>query len=443
MGVEPNDILEASLPGTVLCGKYRVERELARGGMGTVVVATHLKLARQVAIKLINTEGKDRAYVTARFLREARAIAGLVGENVVRILDLDEAADGTPFLVMELLDGVDLERLLLSEGKAEVARAVDWALQACAALAEAHARGIVHRDVKPANLLLLKRVDGSELIKLLDFGISKILTDELQLTRTASTLGSPLFMSPEQLLTPGSVDKRSDIWSLGVTLYRLLAGAPPFDAGDASTLAAQIAARAPTPLPQVAPELPPGLATVVMRCLEKDAGLRYPSVIAVAEALQPFRAEGRLGSAERVKFAEAEANRERPLSSLPAPLSALQAASPPPSWTLSHDVPPAPLPVPSPALAPPPAPPARSSWPGRIIFAALALSIGAAVFAATRPEPTRPPEPLIARPADPPAAVVVVPSEVAPARDAGTVARLRPVKPPPEGTRDPAELELK
>ncbi len=335
-GVEPNN-LPAARPGTVLCGKYRVERALARGGMGVVVVATHLKLDRLVAIKLVDLEGKDRAHVSARFLREARAAGRLVGEHVVRILDLDEAADGTPFLVMELLEGTDLERLLIEQGRVAPARAVDWALQACAALAEAHARDIVHRDVKPANLFLVKRLDGVELIKLLDFGISKIITDEVQLTRTAATLGSPLFMSPEQLLTPNVVDRRSDVWSLGVTLYRWLAGAAPFDAADASGLAAQIAARPPTPLSAVVTGLPEGLSAVVMRCLEKDAALRFSSVLELADGLEPFRALAGLGSTERVRLADAVARSN--VFSAPAPVALLAAAEAPPSWTLSHDVP--------------------------------------------------------------------------------------------------------
>ena len=436
MAGEPNDI-PAARPGTLLCGKYRVERELARGGMGVIVVATHLKLERQVAIKLLCVEGKERAYVAARFLREARAVGALSGEHVVRILDLDEASDGTPFLVMELLDGVDLEQLLKSEGKLAPGRAVDWVLQGCAALAEAHARDIVHRDVKPANFVLLRRLDGSELIKLLDFGISKILTDEVQLTRTASTLGSPLFMSPEQLLTPGSVDRRTDVWSLGVTLYRLLAGAPPFDAADASTVAAQIAARAPTPLRQLAPELPDALCAVVMRCLQKDAASRFESVLALAEALEPFRSPGGLGCVATVRLASLA-----PRAAPPAPVTVPLAASNAPSWTLSHD-----LPRPSPAAAiitapAAPAPAPRSRAMGAALFGSLTLLIGVAVVAVTRPESKPVAPPVIERP------VVTVERlgqgfdaavALEPPRDAGVVVRVKPIKRP----SDPSELKLK
>lgn len=510
-GAEPNSLPAAS-PGTVLCGKYRVERALARGGMGVVVVATHLKLDRLVAIKLVDLEGKDRAHVSARFLREARAAGRLVGDHVVRILDLDEAADGTPFLVMELLEGTDLERLLTEQGPVTPARAVDWALQACAALAEAHARAIVHRDVKPANLFLVRRLDGVELIKLLDFGISKIITDEVQLTRTAATLGSPLFMSPEQLLTPNVVDRRSDVWSLGVTLYRWLAGAAPFDAADASALAAQIAARPPTPLHDVVTGLPQGLPEVVMRCLEKDAALRFSSVLDLAAALEPFRPSAGLGSVERVRLADAVARAT--VVAAPSPAPAPSAAAPP-SWTLSHDVPRAEVVSGSAArvsgstsaapggagarasgeristagssnssaaarlggervtstagssnssasgerlistassapLEPLSTAPRRAWLRPALLAGALALSGGVVVIATSSRE--QPPPAPAARPADPPPIVEVPPraqprvvelsDAVPPGRDAGTLARVRPLKSPAD-PRDPADLELK
>lgn len=481
------DNLPAARPGTVLCGKYRVERVLARGGMGTVVVATHLKLDRLVAIKLVDLEGRDRAHVSARFLREARAAGRLVGDHVVRIIDLDEAADGTPFLVMELLEGTDLERLLTEQGRVAPQRAVDWALQACAALAEAHARDVVHRDVKPANLFLVRRLDGVELIKLLDFGISKIVTDEVQLTRTAATLGSPLFMSPEQLLTPNVVDRRSDVWSLGVTLYRWLAGVAPFDAADASALAAQIAAQPPRPLGEVAPQLPEGLATVVMRCLEKDAARRFSSVLELADALEPFRAPAGLGSAARVRLADAAARVEPPAAAVaPAP-----AAAPAPSWTLSHDVP---RPGVSGGSAVVSAGPSSGSTAGRAsaerpdgpstgmadprrvasgerldaagsptgerpktvwlrpVLVAGALAIAGAVVIVATSSPERPaPRPAVVPPDStqvtspaprPQPEVTGLPEAPSPARDAGSLARVRAPRLPAD-PRDPADLELK
>ncbi|MBL8918451.1 MAG: serine/threonine protein kinase [Myxococcaceae bacterium] len=483
-GAEPNS-LAAARPGTVLCGKYRVERTLARGGMGTIVVATHLKLDRLVAIKLVNLEGRERALVSARFMREARAAGRLVGEHVVRIMDLDEAADGTPFLVMELLDGTDLEQLLARQGRVAPARAVDWALQTCAALAEAHARDVVHRDVKPANLFLVRRLDGVELIKLLDFGISKIVTDEVRLTQTASTLGSPLFMSPEQLLTPNVVDRRTDVWSLGVTLYRWLAGVAPFDAGDASAMAAQIAARPPTPLTDVVTGLPDGLSAIVMRCLEKDPVHRYASVLELADALEPFRAPAGLGSAARVHVAEAVARAA--VAAAPGPVAA--PASIAPAWTLSHDVPGTRPDAPAgtsgerltsaPLAAPPmtaaghtsertrPSVAPTSPWRRPALFAtALALAGGVVLFAASRTERTAPPSAgATARAASPesappvpdvptppvetasPGAHAAAPTdavtEAMPAgRDAGTFARVRATK-APRDSRDPADLELK
>jgi eukaryotic-like serine/threonine-protein kinase len=461
--------LDAARPGSVLGGKYRIERELARGGMGVVVLATHVRLDRPVAIKLLDARGKDPAYLAARFAREARAAARLGGVHVVQILDFDEAPDGTPYLVMELLVGQDLERLLGREGPLAPARAVDLGLQACVALAEAHGRGVVHRDVKPSNLFLARGADGTSRLKLLDFGISKLLDGGVSLTRTATALGSPMYMSPEQLLDPRTVDPRSDVWAVGVTLFRLLCNRPPFDAPDASSVAAQIAARPPLDLAALAPTLPAGLAAVVMRCLEKEPQRRFASVVALAEALEPFRDATSVASLSQVRALADAASRAGPFPEPPPSGVAVERAG----WTLSHDLPPQPALPASPAVAgtprpsatteptpsPSPRPPSTQSprWAqvAAIVLALTAL-VGAVLWGA-QPRPASTSAPVAGAPgptaAQPPRAgveaapVSAAPNEATatpsavPRADAGV--RVRHARSEAGTTRDPADLELK
>jgi serine/threonine-protein kinase len=303
--------------GQVLRGKYRIETVLGRGGMGTVALATHLGLGSRVAVKLLRAREDASATVAVRFAREARLAAQIMSEHVVRILDVDVTDAGEPFFVMELLTGTDLGAVVARDGAQPVSRAVDWTLQACEALGEAHARGIVHRDIKPANLFLHDKPDGSRIVKLLDFGISKLhAPDELGVTDTATVVGSPLFMSPEQLLSTKSVDHRTDLWSLGVTLYQLLTGALPFPAESTTALAAHIAASEPIALEQARPDLPAELAAAVMRCVRKSPAERPADVIELAQALAPFVEPGALGSLARVRRA-----RERGLAPAPAAAS--------------------------------------------------------------------------------------------------------------------------
>ncbi|MDB5215556.1 MAG: Protein kinase [Myxococcaceae bacterium] len=286
-------------PGDVLRGKYRIKRVLGEGGMGVVVRATHLRLEQDVAIKMLRDEGAAKPHVVERFAREARAAARLRGEHAVRILDVDDQG-GAPFLVMEYLDGSDLDRLVRRDGRLAMERAVDYLLQACAGLAEAHALGIVHRDVKPANIFLAKTPRGGEIVKILDFGISKALDErDPTITDGDRVLGSPAFMSPEQLKAAREVDPRSDVWSLGVVLHFLLSGELPFAGDSATAVAARIASEAPVELTELRPELPAELSAVVLRCLAKERDGRYASVAELAHALAPF-AEGGATAAHRV-----------------------------------------------------------------------------------------------------------------------------------------------
>ncbi len=273
--------------------------------MGTVIAATHLGLGRKVALKFMRSGVLDDREATGRFLREARAAAALRSEHVAQVMDVEiDQEDGTPYIVMEYLEGSDLGSILKTRGPPPAEQAVDYVLQACEALAEAHANGIVHRDLKPANLFLTHRPDGTPLVKVLDFGISKLneaaQSDSFRLTHPRATVGSPQYMSPEQMIASPDVDPRADIWALGVMLYELLAGKPPFVAPTFIELCLLVTNRPHPPLGRRVPGLAPGLAAAVDRCLHKSASARFANLAALAEALAPHAAEGSEESAARI-----------------------------------------------------------------------------------------------------------------------------------------------
>lgn len=281
-------------PGDVIAGKYRVERVLGAGGMGYVVAARHLQLDQLVAMKFLRKDAADSPEAATRFLREAQAVSMLRGEHVARIHDVGAVATGQPYIVMEYLEGQDLSMLVKDRAVLPVAEACDYVLQVCEALAEAHAVGIIHRDIKLANIFVTRGPTGMPLVKVLDFGISKsslVAAYEPEVTNAASLLGSPRFMSPEQMRDPRGVDPRTDIWSLGVVLYRVLAGRPPFEADALGRLIALVMHGAPAPLASVRADVPSELDRVVARCLEKDPAKRFPNVAALAAALVPFCAD--------------------------------------------------------------------------------------------------------------------------------------------------------
>jgi serine/threonine-protein kinase len=274
--------------GTVIAGKYAIERRLGVGGMGTVFAANHVVLGTQVAIKILQAEHAKNATVVERFVREARACAKLHSDYVCRVFDVGTLDDGIPFIVMELLEGQDLARLK-RRGPVEPAVVASYIVQACSALAEAHAAGIVHRDLKPGNLFLAKRPDGKPILKVLDFGIAKAPDDrDFVLTRTTTVMGSPGYMSPEQLRSARYADARSDIWSLGVILFELVVGKQPFDGESVTDLAMRIAMD-PTP---ALPNVPTAYSDIVMRCLEKDPARRFQDVTALSSALAAFVGTG-------------------------------------------------------------------------------------------------------------------------------------------------------
>lgn len=287
--------------GDIFAEKYRIERVLGVGGMGVVLAATHIELGERRAIKLMHTAGSEDSEYVVRFLREARALARLRGEHIARVHDVGRLGDGAPYMVIEYLEGTDLAAVLEARSRLSLEEAVLFGLQVCEALAEAHAMGIVHRDLKPQNLFLTRAPDGSPHVKVIDFGIAKTTAiDATQPkgaslgTKTGAWMGSPLYMSPEQIQSARDVDARSDIWSLGAILYELLTGKHVWPGNELMEIFYQVTMTAPIPPSSVVTNIPPGIEAVVLRCLEKDRARRWASVAELAEALEPFAsAEGK------------------------------------------------------------------------------------------------------------------------------------------------------
>ncbi|HEX6274620.1 MAG TPA: protein kinase [Polyangiaceae bacterium] len=291
--------------GDVLAGKYRIERVLGEGGMGVVVAAMHLQLDERVAIKFLLPGALHNPEAVARFAREARAAVKIKSEHVARVSDVGTLETGAPYMVMEFLQGRDLAAVLAHGGPLAPADAAEHVLQACEALAEAHALGIVHRDLKPANLFLAKRADGSPCVKVLDFGISKLTSAsssgaDFGMTKTHAIMGSPLYMSPEQMSSTRSVDARADIWAVGAILYELTTGSVPFLADSMPLLCGMILQEAPLPPRARRPELPEAFDRLVLRCLEKDKNKRFQNVAELAVALAPFAPRNGTRSAQRI-----------------------------------------------------------------------------------------------------------------------------------------------
>ena len=275
-------------PGDVLAGKYRVEQVLGQGGMGVVVAATHLELQQLVAMKFLIPGGDATPKSRARLFQEARAAVRLRSQHVARVFDVGTLENGAPYIVMEHLQGCDLSSLLERRGPLPFQEAVEYVLQACEAIGEAHQAGIIHRDLKPANLFLTTNVDGSPCVKVLDFGISKLMGSSLALTGPDTAIGSVLYMSPEQVSAQTDLDPRCDIWALGVVLYQLVSGQTPFESGSRHEVTAWVMWAEPKPLESLRSDLPAGLSAVILQCLQKDRERRWPNVAALAAALVPF-----------------------------------------------------------------------------------------------------------------------------------------------------------
>jgi serine/threonine-protein kinase len=314
-------------------GKYQPVRVLGRGGMGLVFEASHLRVpGLRLAIKLLAEDLRGQQELVSRFEREAAAASSLTSLHAVKVFDYDVAVDGRPFIVMELLQGKDLGAVLDEDGPQPVARAVDWILQASDAIAEAHDLGIVHRDIKPSNLFLAD-IGGRTMVKVLDFGIAKRQNGQPALTQPVGPLGTPQYMAPEQIKCAATVDPRSDVWALGITLYELVTGETPFGAHSEALATVVAIASDPIADPRTrVPDLSPGFVAALMKALEKDPSARYASVRELMRALEPFAPPSSLGTSMR----------EREATCDPVVIAARAA--------------------PEPAPIPPPPPEARRGW---------------------------------------------------------------------------------
>ncbi|MBI5536944.1 MAG: serine/threonine protein kinase [Deltaproteobacteria bacterium] len=290
---DPVKLRELPRKGDKIAGRYRVESLVGLGGMGAVLSAMHVDLKQRVAVKVMLPQGARHRMAVVRFLREARAASAIQSEHVVRIFDVGKLKSGLPYLVMEYLSGASLSDVIEKTGPVPIIDGVHYVLQACEAVAQAHAVGIVHRDLKPSNLFLTRRSDGSPLVKVLDFGISKAewMIDpgmNPALTATADLVGTPTYMSPEQVRSAKNVDWRTDIWSMGAVLYELITGKPPFWADTLPALAAMIVSDPIVPPSQRLAGLPTALDAILLRCMSKDPAERPQTIPQLAREIEPF-----------------------------------------------------------------------------------------------------------------------------------------------------------
>ncbi len=313
----PAPIGKLLAPGDLVDGRYRIESYLGGGGMASVYRATHIVLEQSVAIKVISPQIRELPGMAQRFLREARAATQLKSEHVARVTDVGTMPDGAPYMVMEFLDGRDLDAIVESGEDLPVQDAVDYVLQACEALAEVHGLGIVHRDLKPANLFLTKGADGLSCVKLIDFGISRTDSplspkDLSSLTQPETVMGSPRYMSPEQMESATKADSRSDIYGVGAVLYELLTRKAPHEGDTFLDIYAAATLGPPVSPSAIRADVPTELGEVILRCLRIDPNERYLDAADLAFALAPFGPEGSLARADVIaRILEAARSRGR------------------------------------------------------------------------------------------------------------------------------------
>ncbi|HEY1694948.1 MAG TPA: protein kinase [Polyangiaceae bacterium] len=291
------------VPGDVLSGKYAVARKIGEGGMGVVYEAMHLRLRQRIAIKVLRPDVLDDGRLLARFEREAWVTAQLRSRHTARVVDVDRLPNGLPYIVLEYLEGRDLDAELTASGPLPVEEAVDLVTQVAEAMAEAHELGIVHRDIKPSNLFVC-RSGGRRVVKILDFGISRVEADATRLTLDDAYVGTPCYASPEQLRDSSSADARSDVWSLGIVLYELLVGHPPFVGPNTQVIARVMVDSVPWPGAS-RPDVPRDLSLVALRALRRNPSERFQTMREFAAALSPF------GPSESLAQAIAGASRGR------------------------------------------------------------------------------------------------------------------------------------
>jgi len=279
--------------GLLLLGRYRIVRKLGEGGMGAVYEGQHELIGKRLAIKCLHAQFATNPEIVERFYREAQAATSVGNEHIIEVTDVGTFDDGSPFIVMEFLEGIELAKLIEREASLSISRLVHIVTQVCSALSAAHARGIVHRDMKPENVFLIRRGNDSDFVKVLDFGVSKVrdASDSMgghALTRTGMAIGTPYYMPPEQAQGVRDLDHRADIYAVGVILYQALTGHLPFDAESYPALLLKIVSERPAPLRVFRNDLPEALESVVLKAMARDRKERFQTVEELAEALQRF-----------------------------------------------------------------------------------------------------------------------------------------------------------
>jgi serine/threonine-protein kinase len=324
--------------GEVLAGKYRVERIPGRNGLGVLVQVRHMELGQEVTLKFLVPDACIYPEFVQRFIREARAAVKIQGEHVARVTDVGRLESGAPYMVREFLRGPDLAEVVKVRGALPVSEACDYIIQAAEAVAEAHALGIAHRNLRPTTLVVTRRTDGAPLVKVFDFAAAEALHVEpftkrsVSLVGSSALLGSLPYLSPEQVRDPHGVDFRADVYALGAVLYELLSGLPPFEAESAPALLAMVAADSPAPLRTLRPDLPEALEQIVMRCLAKSRDLRFSSIAELALALRLYASAESTSSIDRIVRLARRASRPPSLSDARISTSTIPVASPPPSF---------------------------------------------------------------------------------------------------------------